>query len=147
MPFTIRLHRVIATSAEKLYRAFIEPDAIASWLPPYGFLCTVHEMNATVGGHHRLSFRNFTTGESQSFGGVYHELVPGARIVYSDRFDDTGLPGEMKVTITLKTLSLGTEIEITQEGVPDMIPPDACYLGWQDSLDKLTRLVVPDIKG
>ncbi len=145
MPSTIRLHRVIATKPEKVYRAFVEPDAIASWIPPYGFLCTVHEMNATVGGGHKMSFRNFTTGESHSFGGTYVELVPGERLVYTDRFDDPNLPGEMKVTIELKAVSVGTEVNITQEGVPDIIPAEACYLGWQDSLDKLRRLVEPEI--
>lgn len=145
MPSTIRLHRVIATKPEKVYRAFVEPDAVASWIPPYGFLCTVHEMNATVGGGHKMSFRNFTTGESHSFGGTYVELVPGERLVYTDRFDDPNLPGEMKVTIELKAVSVGTEINITQEGVPDIIPAEACYLGWQDSLDKLRRLVEPEI--
>ncbi|KAB2687586.1 SRPBCC family protein [Brucella pseudogrignonensis] len=145
MPSTIRLHRVIATKPEKVYRAFVEPDAIASWIPPYGFLCTVHEMNATVGGGHKMSFRNFTTGESHSFGGTYVELVPGERLVYTDKFDDPNLPGEMKVTIELKAVSVGTEINITQEGVPDIIPAEACYLGWQDSLDKLRRLVEPEI--
>ncbi len=145
MPSTIRLHRVIATKPEKVYRAFVEPDAIASWIPPYGFLCTVHEMNATVGGGHKMSFRNFTTGESHSFGGTYVELVPGERLVYTDRFDDPNLPGEMNVTIELKAVSVGTEINITQKGVPDIIPAEACYLGWQDSLDKLRRLVEPEI--
>ncbi len=145
MPSTIRLHRVIATKPEKVYRAFVEPDAVASWIPPYGFLCTVHEMNATVGGGHKMSFRNFTTGESHSFGGTYVELVPGERLVYTDRFDDPNLPGEMKVTIELKAVSVGTEVNITQEGVPDIIPAEACYLGWQDSLDKLRRLVEPEI--
>ena len=145
MPSTIRLHRVIATKPEKVYRAFVEPDAVASWIPPYGFLCTVHEMNAKVGGGHKMSFRNFTTGESHSFGGTYVELVPGERLVYTDRFDDPNLPGEMNVTIELKAVSVGTEINITQEGVPDIIPAEACYLGWQDSLDKLRRLVEPEI--
>lgn len=145
MPATIRLHRVLATGPEKVYRAFTEADAIASWLPPYGFLCTVHEMDAKVGGRHRMSFRNFTTGQSHSFGGTYVELVPGERLVYTDTFDDPNLPGEMRVTITLKAVSMGTEIHIEQHGVPDIIPPDACYLGWQDSLHKLARLVEPEI--
>lgn len=145
MPATIRLHRVLATGPEKVYRAFTEADAIASWLPPYGFLCTVHEMDAKVGGRHRMSFRNFTTGQSHSFGGTYVELVPGERLVYTDTFDDPNLPGEMRVTVTLKAVSMGTEIHIEQEGVPDIIPPDACYLGWQDSLHKLARLVEPEI--
>ncbi|QWK79284.1 SRPBCC family protein [Ochrobactrum sp. BTU1] len=145
MPSIIRLHRVIATNTDKVYRAFTEADAIASWIPPYGFVCTVHEMNAKVGGGHKMSFRNFSTGEQHSFGGTYIELIPGERIVYTDKFDDTNLPGEMKVTIELKSVSVGTEINITQEGVPDIIPPEACYLGWQDSLDKLKRLVEPEI--
>lgn len=145
MPSTIRLHRIIAANTEKVYRAFVEPDAIASWIPPYGFLCTVHEMNAKVGGDHRMSFRNFTTGEQHSFGGTYVELIPGGRIVYTDKFDDPNLPGEMRVTIELKSVSVGTEINITQDGVPDVIPSEACYLGWQDSLDKLKRLVEPEI--
>ena len=145
MPRTIRLHRVIATKPEKPHRAFLEPDAVASWLPPYGFVCTVHELDAKVGGRHRMSFRNFTAGHSHSFGGTYLELVPGERLVYTDSFDDPGLPGEMTVTVTLKAVSVGTEVSIEQQGVPDVIPAEACYLGWQDSLDKLTRLVVPEI--
>ncbi|KJS16705.1 MAG: hypothetical protein VR78_07010 [Hoeflea sp. BRH_c9] len=145
MPSTIRLHRVIATRPEKIYRAFLEADAVASWLPPYGYLCTVHEMDAKVGGGHKMSFRNFTTGDSHAFGGTYVELVPGQRLVYTDSFDDPNLPGEMRVTVTLKAVSMGTEINIEQEGVPDIIPPEACYLGWQDSLQKLEKLVVPEI--
>jgi len=146
MPGSVRLHRVIATNAEKIYRAFLEPDAIASWLPPYGFLCTVHGLDATVGGTHRMSFRNFTTGDSHSFGGTYQELVPGERLVYTDRFDDPGLSGEMKVTVTLKAVTVGTDVTIEQIGIPDVIPPEACYLGWQDSLHKLEKLVVPEIR-
>lgn len=145
MPSTIHLHRVIATSPEKLYRAFLEPDAVASWLPPYGFLCTVHELDATAGGRHRMSFRNFTTGNSHSFGGTYLELVPGRRLVYTDTFDDPDLPGEMTVTVNLKAVSVGTEVNIEQQGVPDVIPAEACYLGWQDSLRKLAKLVEPEI--
>jgi len=145
MPNIIRLHRVIAAKPEKVYRAFIEPDAIASWLPPYGFLCTVHEMNAEVGGNHKMSFRNFTTGESHSFGGNYIDLVAGERLVYNDRFDDPSMPGEMKVTVDLTAVSVGTEVTIIQEDVPDIIPFEACYLGWQDSLDKLRKLVEPEI--
>ncbi|NIJ40222.1 uncharacterized protein YndB with AHSA1/START domain [Parvibaculum indicum] len=145
MPNTIRLHRVIATTPEKVYRAFLEPDAIASWLPPYGFLCTVHELDAKVGGRHKMSFRNFTTGESNSFGGTYVELVPGKRLVYTDRFDDPNMPGEMRVTVTLQAVSMGTDLNIEQAGVPDMIPPEGCYLGWQDTLHKLAKLVEPDI--
>ena len=145
MPNTVRLHRVIAAKPEKVYRAFLEPDAVASWLPPYGFLCTVHELDAKVGGTHRMSFRNFTTGHSHSFGGEYKELVPGERLVYTDRFDDPNLPGEMEVTVSLKAVSVGTEITIEQAGVPDLIPLEACYLGWQDSLRKLAKLVEPEI--
>lgn len=145
MPSTIRLHRVIAARPEKLYRAFIEPDAVASWLPPWGFLCTVHELEAKVGGRYRMSFRNFTTGQSHSFGGSYLELIPGQRLVYTDGFDDPNLPGEMKVTVDLKQVSVGTEITIEQQGVPDVIPAEACYLGWQDSLRKLAKLVEPEI--
>jgi uncharacterized protein YndB with AHSA1/START domain len=145
MSNTIRLHRVIATKPEKVYRAFLEGDAVASWLPPYGFVCTVHELDAKVGGRHRMSFRNFTTGRSHSFGGTYVELVPGERLVYTDSFDDPNLPGEMRVTVSLKAVSVGTEVAIEQEGVPDVIPPDACYLGWQESLHKLAKLVEPEI--
>ena len=145
MPNTIRLHRVIAASPEKVYRAFLEPDAVASWLPPYGFVCTVHELDAAVGGHHRMSFRNFTTGHSHAFGGTYVELVPGKRLVYTDSFEDPGLPGEMRVTVDLKAVSVGTEVDIAQEGVADVIPPEACYLGWQETLQKLTKLVEPEI--
>jgi len=145
MPSTIKLHRVIATSPSKIYRAFLEADAIASWLPPYGFLCTVHELNATVGGNHRMSFRNFTTGDGHSFGGTYVELMKDQRLVYTDKFDDPNMPGEMRVTVTLKAVSVGTEIHIEQSGIPDMIPPEGCYLGWQDSLRKLALLVEPEI--
>jgi uncharacterized protein YndB with AHSA1/START domain len=145
MPGTIRLHCVIATRPDKIYRAFVESDAIASWLPPYGFLCTVHELDARVGGHHKMSFRNFTTGESHGFGGEYLELVPGQRLVYTDRFDDPNLPSEMRVTVDLKAVSVGTEMHIEQQGVPDLIPLDGCYLGWQASLRKLAKLVEPEI--
>lgn len=145
MPNTIVLHRVIAAQPEKVCRAFLEPDAIASWLPPFGFLCTVHELDARVGGKHRMSFRNFTTGNSHSFGGTYLELVPGQKLVYTDKFDDPSWPGEMKVTVTFKAVSCGTEINIEQAGVPDVIPPEGCYLGWQESLRKLAKLVEPAI--
>lgn len=145
MPGTVRLHRVIAAPPAKVFRAFVEPDAIASWLPPYGFLCTVHELDAKVGGRHRMSFRNFTTGDSHSFGGTYRELIPGERLVYTDKFDDPNLPGEMTVTVTLKAVSAGTEMTIVQDGIPDMIPPDQCHLGWQQCLEKMARLVEPDI--
>jgi uncharacterized protein YndB with AHSA1/START domain len=145
MPSTVTLHRVIATRPDKVYRAFIEPDALASWLPPYGFLCTVHAFDPRVGGGHKMSFRNFTTGESHSFGGSYKELVPGEKLVYTDAFDDPNLPGEMTVTVTLKAVSMGTELHIEQAGIPDLIPREACYLGWQESLRKLAKLVEPEI--
>ena len=145
MPNLVRLHRVIATRPEKVYRAFLEPDAIPSWLPPYGYLCTVHELNATVGGVHRMSFRNFTTGHGHSFGGSYLELKPGEKLRYTDIFDDPNLPGEMLVTVTLKAVMVGTDVSITQEGIPDMIPVEMCYLGWQESLKNLARLVEPEI--
>lgn len=145
MPGTVRLHRVLTTSPAKVYRAFTEADAMASWLPPYGFLCTVHEMDARVGGKHRMSFRNFTTGGGHAFGGTYLELIPGEKLVYTDTFEDPNMPGEMKVTVTLKAVSMGTELTVVQEGIPDMIPLEGCYLGWQDSLDKMIRLVQPEI--
>lgn len=145
MPSTIRLHRVIAAKPEKVCRAFLEPDAIASWLPPFGFLCTVYELEAKVGGKHRMSFRNFTTGHSHSFGGTYLEVVPGQKLVYTDKFDDPNWPGEMKVTVTFKAVSCGTELNVEQAGVPDIIPPEGCYLGWQESLRKLAKLVEPEI--
>ena len=146
MPSTIKLHRVLTAPPLKVYRAFIEPDAIASWLPPYGFLCTVHELDAKVGGKHKMSFRNFTTGGSHSFGGEYRELIPGERLVYTERFDDPNMPGEMTVTVTLKAVSAGTEMTIEQAGIPDMIPPDQCYVGWQECLTKFARLVEPNIE-
>ncbi|WP_347266172.1 SRPBCC family protein [Paracoccus sp. (in: a-proteobacteria)] len=145
MANTVHLHRVIAAGADKLYRAFIEADAIASWLPPFGFTCTVHEMEPKVGGHHRMSFRNFTTGKTHAFGGTYLELVPGRRLVYTDRFDDPHLPGEMTVTVDLAPVSLGTDLRIEQRGIPEQIPLEACHLGWQESLRKLARLVEPEI--
>ena len=145
MPNTVRLHRVLATKPEKVYRAFIEADAVAKWLPPNGFTCTVHSLDAKVGGTHRMSFRNFTTGHSHSFGGEYLELVPGQRLRYTDKFDDPNLPGEMQVTVELKQVSVGTEVNIVQEGIPDLIPVEACYLGWQESLRNLARLVEPQI--
>ncbi len=145
MPSTIKLHRVFATSPEKVYRAFIEADALAKWLPPNGFTCTVHHLEGKVGGAFRMSFRNFTTGNSHAFGGEYLELVPGERVRYTDTFDDPNLPGTMEVTVTLKKVSVGTEIDIIQAGVPDLIPAEACYLGWQDSLRNLAKLVEPEI--
>jgi uncharacterized protein YndB with AHSA1/START domain len=146
MPSTIRLHRVLATPPEKVYRAFIEADALAKWLPPDGFTCTVEHMEGSVGGTFRMSFRNFTTGQSHAFGGEFIDLVPGERVVYTDRFDDPNLTGEMKVTVTLRQVSCGTEMDITQEGIPDAIPPETCYPGWQQSLANLARLVEPDIR-
>lgn len=145
MPNTIRLHRVFAAKPEKVYRAFLEPDAIASWLPPFGFTCTVDELDAKVGGNHKMSFRNFTTGDRHSFGGDYLELIPNERLVYTDKFDDPNLPGEMKVTVTLSSVSVGTEMTLVQEGVPDPIPAESCYLGWQECLQKLAKLVEPEI--
>lgn len=144
---TVRFHRVLRTKPERVYRAFIEPDAIVRWLPPYGYTCTVHHMDARVGGSHRMSFRNFGTGNSHAFGGDYLELVPGEKIRYSDRFDDPNLAGEMQTTIVLKAVSCGTEIEIVQEGIPAVIPPEMCTLGWQESLEQLAKLVEPDLPG
>ncbi|TGQ94078.1 MULTISPECIES: SRPBCC family protein [unclassified Mesorhizobium] len=146
MPSTVRLHRVLTTSPEKVYRAFLEADALAKWLPPNGFTCTVHHFEGKVGGTFKMSFRNFTTGDSHSFGGEYVELVAGELLRYTDRFDDPNLPGEIEVTVTLKKVSVGTEVNITQAGIPDVIPAEACYLGWQESLRNLARLVEPDIK-
>ena len=145
MPGTVRLHRVLTTKPEKVYRAFTEADALAKWLPPNGFTCTVHSLEAKVGGAFRMSFRNFTTGNSHSFGGKYLELKPGERLRYTDTFDDPNLPGEILVTVTLKKVSVGTEVSIVQEGIPDVIPEEACYLGWQDSLKNLAALVEPEI--
>ena len=145
MPNTVRLHRVLATKPEKVYRAFIEADALAKWLPPDGFVCTVHQLEAKVGGTYRMSFQNFTTGKSHSFGGEYIELVPNERLRYTDKFDDPNLPGEIQVTVILKKVSLGTELNIVQDGLPDVIPLEACYLGWQQSLQNLTKLVEPEI--
>ncbi|TPM13084.1 SRPBCC family protein [Mesorhizobium sp. B2-3-5] len=145
MPGTVRLHRVLTTSPEKVYRAFVEADALAKWLPPNGFTCTVDHLEAKVGGTFKMAFRNFTTGGSHSFGGEYLELVPGERLRYTDRFDDPNLPGEIQVTVILKKVSVGTEIDITQAGIPDVIPVEACYLGWQESLRNLAKLVEPEI--
>ena len=145
MPGTVRLHRVLATKPEKVYRAFLEPDALAKWLPPNGFLCTVHHHEAKTGGTYKMSFRNFTTGQSHSFGGKYVELVPNTRLRYTDVFDDPNLPGEMQVTVTLEAVSVGTDLAIVQEGIPDAIPAEACYLGWQESLRNLARVVEPEI--
>jgi uncharacterized protein YndB with AHSA1/START domain len=146
MPGTVRLHRVLATSPDKVFRAFTEPDALAQWLPPDGFVCTVHELDARSGGRHRASFRNFTTGDSHSFGGEYVDFVPNQRLQYTDSFDDPNMPGEMRATVTLKQVSCGTEMTVVQEGIPDAIPVESCYLGWQQSLTNLARLVEPDIR-
>ena len=143
---TIRLHRVLRATPERVYRAFLEPEAISKWLPPNGFTGKVHHMDAKVGGTHKMSFTNFTTGKSHSFGGEYLELVPHERIRYSDRFDDPNLPGEMQTTVSLKKVSVGTELNIVQEGVPGVIPAEACYLGWQESLTLLAKLVEAEIR-
>jgi uncharacterized protein YndB with AHSA1/START domain len=142
---TIRLHRVLAATPERVYRAFIDGDAMAKWLPPHGFTGKVHDIDAKVGGTYKMSFTNFTTGKSHSFGGEFLELVPHERIRYTDRFDDPGLPGEIHVTVTLKAVSVGTELHIEQKGVPAVIPAEACYLGWQQSLTQLAMLVEPEI--
>ncbi len=145
MPNTVHFHRVLRASPEKVYKAFVDPEAMAKWLPPNGFTGTVHEMDASLGGRYRMSFTNFSTGRSHSFGGRYVELRPGERICYTDRFDDPNLPGDMRVTVTLKQVSVGTELNIVQEGLPDVIPPEACCLGWQQSLSQLANLVEAEI--
>lgn len=142
---TVRFHRVLRTPAERIYRAFLDADAMAKWLPPNGFTARVHQMEAKVGGSYKMSFTHFNTGKSHSFGGKYVELVPNERIRYTDRFDDPNLPGEMQTTISLKKVSCGTEINIVQEGLPDVIPVEACYLGWQESLILLAKLVEAEI--
>lgn len=142
---TVSLHRVLKTSPQKVFRAFTEPAAIASWLPPYGFVCTVHEMNVKPGGVHKMSFQNFSTGNSHSFGGTYVEIKPNEFLKYTDKFDDPNLPGEMNTSVSLRQTIAGTEIKITQEGIPAQIPVEMCYLGWQESLEKLARLVEPEI--
>lgn len=145
MPSTIGLHRVLRAPPERVYRAFLEPDAMVKWLPPNGFTGKVHNLEARVGGSYKMSFTNFTTGNGHSFGGKYLELVPHERIRYADKFDDPSLSGEMQVTITLKKVSCGTALNITQEGIPDAIPAEACYLGWQESLTLLAKLVEAEI--
>ncbi len=142
---TIRLHRILRATPERVYRAFLDADAMVKWLPPNGFTGKVHYLDAKVGGTYKMSFRNFTTGKGHSFGGTYLELVPNERIRHTDRFDDPNLPGEMQTTISLKKVSCGTELSIAQEGVPDVIPPEACYLGWQESLTLLAKLVEAEI--
>ncbi len=145
MPNTVRLHRVLATKPEKVYRAFLEADAMAKWLPPNGYTCTVHHMDPKVGGSYRMTFRNFTTGQGHSFRGAYVELLPNERLHYTDRFEDPNLPGEIRVTVTLKKVSVGTDVTIVQEGLPDALPVEACYLGWQESLRNLAKLVEPEV--
>jgi len=145
MPGTVRLHRVLTAKPEKVYRAFLEADAMAKWLPPNGFTCTVAQLEPKVGGAYKMSFRNFTTGQSHGFGGKYLELVPHERLRYTDVFDDPNLPGTIEVTVTLKKVMVGTEITVVQEGIPDAIPTEMCYLGWQESLRNLAKLVEPEI--
>ena len=144
---TIRLHRVLRATPDKVYRAFLDPDAMVKWLPPHGFTAKVHHLEAKVGGTYKMSFTNFGNGQAHSFGGEYLELVPNERIRHTDKFDDPNLPGEMQVTISLKKVSCGTDLTIVQEGVPEVIPPEACYLGWQESLTLLAQLVEAEIPG
>ena len=142
---TVNLQRVLRTTPERLFKAFTDPDAMAKWLPPYGFTCRVHQMDAKVGGTFKMSFTNFTTGNGHAFGGKYLEVEPGKRLRYTDVFDDPNLPGEMVTTVTMTAVSVGTELKVTQEGIPDVIPTEACYLGWQESLMQLATLVEPNI--
>ena len=144
---TVRLHRVLRANPERVYRAFLDADAMAKWLPPYGFTCKVHHMDVKVGGTFRMSFTNFTTGLGHSFGGEYRELVPNERIRYSDKFDDPNMPGVMETTVSLVQVSCGTELNVVQEGIPEVIPVVMCYLGWQESLAQLAKLVEPEIPG
>ena len=144
---TVRLHRVLRSAPDRVYRAFLNPDAMAKWLPPYGFTCTVHHFEPRVGGTHRMSFRNFSTGSSHAFGGEYLELVPDQLIRYNDKFDDPNLPGVMNVTVKLRAVDCGTELSIVQENIPAVIPVESCYLGWQESLAQLAQRVEPDIPG
>ena len=144
---TIRLHRVLRAPPERVYRAFLDADAMAKWLPPYGFTCKVHHMDAKVGGGYKMSFTNFATGQGHAFGGEYRELVPSETIRYTDKFDDPNLPGEMLTTVSLRQVSCGTELSVVQEGIPAAIPVEMCYLGWQESLAQLAKLVEPEIPG
>jgi uncharacterized protein YndB with AHSA1/START domain len=144
---TVSLHRVLKTKPERIYKAFLDADAMAKWLPPYGFTCKVHHMDAKVGGTFKMSFSNFGTGNGHTFGGEYLELVPAEKIRYTDKFEDANLPGEMQTTVTLKAVVCGTEIHIVQEGIPAVIPVEMCYLGWQESLEQLAKLVEPEIPG
>jgi uncharacterized protein YndB with AHSA1/START domain len=145
MPGTVKLHRVFTSKPERVYKAFIDPDAMSKWLPPNGFTGKVHEMDARVGGSYKMSFTNFSTGNSHSFGGAFVEMVPNERLVYTDKFDDPNLPGEMRTTVTIKQVSVGVELNVVQEGIPDAIPVEACYLGWQESLALLKMLVEAEI--
>lgn len=144
---TVRLHRVLRANPERVYRAFLDAAAMTKWLPPYGFTCTVHHMDVEVGGTYKMSFTNFGTGQAHSFGGEYLELVPNERIRYTDRFDDPNLPGEMQTTVSLKQVSCGSDLSVVQEGIPEVIPLEMCYLGWQESLAQLALLVEPEIPG
>ena len=143
---TVRLHRVLRATPERIYRAFLDADALPKWLPPYGFTCKVHQMDARVGGGFRMSFTNFSSGHSHSFGGEYKELVPHSILRYTDKFDDPNLPGVLQVTVSLKAVSCGTELNVVQEGIPEVIPVEMCYLGWQESLVLLAQLVEPEIR-
>ncbi|MGE8561956.1 MAG: SRPBCC family protein [Acinetobacter sp.] len=145
MPNTVKLHRVFTAPPERVFKAFIDPDALVKWMAPHGFTAKVHHLDAKVGGTYKMSFTNFSTGSSQSFGGTYHEIIPNQLLRYTDQFDDPNLPGEIEVIIQLKAVSVGTEVNITQSGIPDVIPAEACYLGWQESLQLLTLLVTPEI--
>lgn len=147
MTGTVRIHRVLRTTPEKVYRAFLNADAMAKWLPPHGYTCTVHHLDARVGGTFRMSFTHFSTGHAHSFGGEYLELLPFERLRYKDRFDDPNLPGEMQVTVSLRPVVCGSEVSIVQEGIPDVIPVEMCYLGWQESMAQLANLVEPDLPG
>ena len=145
MPNTVKLHRVFSAPPERVFKAFIDPDALVKWMAPHGFTAKVHHLDAKVGGTYKMSFSNFSTGSSQSFGGTYHEMIPNQLLRYTDQFDDPNLPGQIEVTIQFNPVSVGTEVYITQSGIPDVIPAEACYLGWQESLQLLTLLVTPEI--
>lgn len=144
---TVQLHRVLKANPDKVYRAFLDSAAMAKWIPPYGFTCTVHHMDAKVGGTFRMSFENFSTGHSHAFGGEYLELIPGQLLRYTDKFEDPNLPGELLVTVSLKAAACGTELNVIQSGIPEVIPVEMCYLGWQESLEQLAKLVEPEIAG
>ncbi|HSW06407.1 SRPBCC family protein [Aquabacterium sp.] len=144
---TVRFHRILRCKPERVYRAFLDADAMAKWLPPYGFTCKVHHLDARVGGSYKMSFTNFTTGAGHSFGGEYLELIPNEKLLYTDSFDDPNLPGDMRTSISLRPVSCGTELNIVQEGLPEVIPIEMCYLGWQESLEQLAKLVEPEIPG